>query len=500
MYHRKDIVEALIPVLEEEYVRDNALAARELNGTTSTCARPHYHANGDRVVGDPAPGTPTGSNPWFDANGFHRDHFAGREYVVNPASNLPDMDHERVFGSWGGDRTRGFQHPLGLPDGIRLACRIWGVLGYERGRNNTGAYAYFPLPSLCAEGTFIAPPPELGWLPRQFQSEQRLDKLGRHCPVAANYLRRMLLSTRDPFLGHDEVLEKVYRALPLNKDEFGIFLNAAAASIRKRPWKIPLENGPDMRPSEWDAAVAELDTALKELDGLSRHGESAEGASAAEYAKWTLFNGLRVNHWAFLTGNLDDTLLCNIIDGEKVVARAGRTDADEEFILRSFKDPDSGVELGGLFQAGIAAPPTYEVFKAPRGRTDYHTMIEGPFVEYIERVLVQRNGQWEEINGAFLPANALKVFKSTMPNTRTEGSWAERMAARIKDDPMSLFEHCLERGWMMAAGRMLDRRTVVLSLNKVEELRGRYLGQRRSDVDKLLSGHLRQAQSMPTRD
>lgn len=499
MYSRKDIVEALIPILEEEYVRDNALAARELSAATSTCSRPLYYANGDRVIGDPEPGQPVGSNAYFDAHGFHRDHFAGREYVVNPASNLPDMDHERVFGSYGTDRVLGFQHPEGLPDGIRLACRIWGVLGFERGRNNTGAYAYFPLPSLCAEGTFIVPPAELGWLPRQFQSEQRLDKLARFCPKAAAYLRRMLLSTTDPFLGHDAILAKVHRQEGLDKQEFELFLRAAAASIRKRPWKIPLEDGPTMLPGAWDAAVAELDAVLKELDHVSQQGADAPGSSAAEYAKWTLFNGLRVNHWAFLTGNLDDTLLCNIIDGEEIVALAGRVDGHDEFILRSFKDPDTGVELGGLFQAGVAAPPTYEVFRAPRGRTDYHTRIEGPFVEYIERVLMQRNGEWQEMNGAFLPANALKVFKSTMPNTRTEGSWADRMEQHLNEDPMGLFEHCLERGWMLSAARMLQRKTIALSLNKVEELRSRYQGKRRSDVERLLVDLLREAQSMPMR-
>jgi Domain of unknown function (DUF1338) len=500
MFTRADIVEALIPILEEEYTRDNALAARELDPYTTTCSRPLYYDNGERVVGDPDPARPIGSNPHFDKNGFHRDHFAGREYVVHPSTKPTTVtDNERVFGTYTSDRSHGFQHPEGLPDGIRLACRIWGVLGFERGTNNTGAYSYFDLSSLFAEGTYIRPSAEFAWLPRQFQSEQRLDKLAEHCPKAAAYLRTMLLSTKDPFLGQEILLAKVSHDEPLTEPEFTAFLQAAAASIKKRPWTIPLENGPDMTHAEWDKAVSELDGALRELDSVARQGASSPGSSAAEYAKWTLFNGLRVNHWAFLTGNLDDTLLCNIIDGERVVARAGRVDAADEFLMSSFLDPENGVELGGLFQAGIAAPKTYEVFRAPAGRTNYYAEIEGPFVEYIERVLVQESGAWKELNKAFLPANALQVFKSTMPNTREAGSWAEKQALKLKENPMNLFHEALERGWMIAAARMLDKQLIVLSLNTVEAIRAKYAGTNRSDISRLLSTHLMNAQSMPMR-
>ncbi|MFZ1666762.1 MAG: hypothetical protein WAU08_15250 [Flavobacteriales bacterium] len=499
MYTRTDIVNALIPILEEEYTRDNALAARELDPARTTCVRPLYYGNGERVIGAIDPERPVGSNPHFDKSGFHRDHFAGREYVVSLASNLPDMDHERVFGTIGSDRRLGFQHSEGLPDGIRLACRIWGALGFERGTNNLGHNSYFALPTLCAEGTYIRPPAELGWLPRQFQSEQRLDKLARFCPKAAAYLRRMLLSTKDPFLGHEDVLAKVSRNEDLTDAEFAVFIRAASDSIKKRPWKIPLEDGPNMTQDAWDAAVAELDEALKEMQAMAQRGADEPGASAAEYAKWTLFNGLRVNHWAFLTGNLDDTLLCNIIDGEKVVARAGRVDGADEFLLTSFRDPQTGIELGGLFQAGIAAPVTYEIFTAPKGRSNYYVQIEGPFVEYIERVLVQKSGEWKEINEAFLPANALKVFKSTMPNTRESGTWADKMTAQLNEDPLALFHVCLERGWMLSAARLLDKHRVTLSLNDVEAVRAKYHGTQRTDVDELMAKHLGHAQSMPMR-
>ncbi|MGB5070257.1 MAG: hypothetical protein WBO28_04825, partial [Flavobacteriales bacterium] len=200
-----------------------------------------------------------------------------------------------------------------------------------------------------------------------------------------------------------------------------------------------------------------------------------------------------------LTGNLDDTLLCNIIDGEKVVARAGRVDGADEFLLTSFRDPQTGIELGGLFQAGIAAPVTYEIFTAPKGRSNYYVQIEGPFVEYIERVLVQKSGEWKEINEAFLPANALKVFKSTMPNTRESGTWADKMTAQLNEDPLALFHVCLERGWMLSAARLLDKHRVTLSLNDVEAVRAKYHGTQRTDVDELMAKHLGHAQSMPMR-
>ena len=33
------------------------------------------------------------------------------------------------------------------------------------------------------------------------------------------------------------------------------------------------------------------------------------------------------------------------------------------------------------------------------------------FVEYIERTIVKRNGEWVRLNDAFLPGNAMQVFQ-----------------------------------------------------------------------------------------
>ena len=85
----------------------------------------------------------------------------------------------------------------------------------------------------------------------------------------------MLLSTKDPFLGHDDVLSKVSHNDDLNEQEFAVFIRAASDSIKKRPWKIPLEDGPQMTHAEWDTAVAELDEALNELHAMAQRGADA---------------------------------------------------------------------------------------------------------------------------------------------------------------------------------------------------------------------------------
>ncbi|MEM6781115.1 MAG: hypothetical protein AAF569_04575 [Pseudomonadota bacterium] len=427
--------------LKVEYYDLSELAREEWDPAKASHSVPHYTRDGDRVVGDAQEGEYIDSV--YLQNGARDDHYAVRTYIMDTPTmgaqlndgTFPDQD------VWGEIQSNG-----SLPQGIPLVGRIMGVLGYRRGENNLGE-TYFSLNSptgertknMFADAVHLDPPEDAPELPKQFVSQIHIADLKTTHPKLAAYITDMMLAAPDPLEGLEPIMEKLAHDDEVSEDEAHKFLESAAKSIKERPWKIPLENAlsENWDIAKWEEECDRLNDVLAEHDG--------DPTEASQYAVWTIFNGLRVNHEAFLTGNIWDTMLCHIIDGRKVIDPAGT----EKTLL----DPDTGMELGGLLQAAVAAIPRTFSFDGPEGRR-YDFNGEGPFVEYIERTMIKPNGHWERLNDAFLPGNAKQVFQSTMPKTRGAQSWAEEMKQEFESDPSALLQKCKERGWMKAAERL----------------------------------------------
>lgn len=421
--------------LKVEYYELSALAREEWALKKASHSLPRYNEDGDRVSGG-------FEDEVYKQNGARDDHYAVRTYMLDTPSmgaqlvdkKLPD---EAVFGCIASKGA--------LPQGIPLVGRIMGALGYRRGRNNLGE-TYFDLNSpngdaqkdMFADAVHFDPPLDAPELPKQFVSQIHISDLKKTHPLLASYIEEMMRAAPDPLQGLESVLEKLWRDEDIGEGEAQRFLEAAAQSIKERPWKIPLERAlqENWSAAKWDEETASLDAVLREHD--------MNPTEASQYAVWTIFNGLRVNHEAFLTGNIWDTMLCHIIDGRKTIDPAGTE--------KSLIGPD-GTELGGLLQAAVAAIPRVFSFEGPEGkRYDFHG--EGPFVEYIERTVIQKNGEWVRLNDAFLPGNAKQVFQSTMPKTRGTQSWSAEMKEKFERDPQALLQECRDKGWAKAAARL----------------------------------------------
>ena len=431
--------------LKVEYYSLADLARDEWLPEKATHSLPRYYPDGERVVGEPQ--GEFFEDATYKTQGARDEHYAVRTYIYDTATmgcqlidgKFPD---EAVFGEVESDGV--------LPQGIPLVGRIMGALGYRRGVNNLGQ-TYFNLNSatgdaaknMFADAIHFDPPIDAPELPKQFVSQIHIQDLRGTHPKLADYIEAMMRAAPDPLQGLEDVMRKLDAGEKVSEAEAEKFLQAAARSIKERPWKIPLENALDEGWDEvrWDAEVAKLEAALA--------GHDASPTEASQYAVWTIFNGLRVNHQAFLTGNIWDTMLCHIISGRKVIDPAGT----EKSLVTEHA---GGVELGGLIQAAVAAIPRDFAFQGPVGRS-FTYQGEGPFVEYIERTMVRGEGGWQRVNDAFLPSNAKQVFQSTMPKTRAAQSWAEEMLAKLRSEPQELLRECEAKGWLKAAAKLRER-------------------------------------------
>jgi hypothetical protein len=104
-------------------------------------------------------------------------------------------------------------------------------------------------------------------------------------------------------------------------------------------------------------------------------------------------------------------------------------------------------------QAAVNAISRTFAFEGPGGKI-FEFNGEGPFVEYIERTMIQRRGEWIRLNDAFLPGNAKQVFQSTMPKTRGTQSWAGGMREKLNSDPAALRAECEANGWIKSLARL----------------------------------------------
>lgn len=425
--------------LKDEYYGLSQLARDEWDPEKASHSLPRYTVEGDRVPhGDAA-----FEDEVYKKHGARDEHYAVRTYILD----TPTMGAQAVDGKFPDSGVFGQIESDGtLPQGIPLVGRIMGVLGYRRGTNNLGE-TYFTLNSpvgdrkkdMFADAVHFEPPAQAPELPKQFVSQIHIQDLRRTHPKLADYIEDFMRAAPDPMRGLEDIMRRLERDEEVSGDEADQFLEAAAESIKERPWTIPLERAvpENWSMDKWDEEVARLNAVLAEHD--------ADPTEASQYAVWTIFNGLRVNHQAFLTGNIWDTMLALVIDGHKVIDPAGTE--------KSLLDPETGMELGGLLQAAVAAIPRNFSFDGPDGRR-YDFAGEGPFVEYIERTMVEQDGQWRRINDAFLPGNAKQVFQSTMPKTRAAQSWAEEMKNKVDTDPEALLAECRENGWIKSAQRL----------------------------------------------
>lgn len=425
--------------LKVEYYQLSALAREEWKPEKASHSLPRYAKNGDRVP----EGTAEYEDSVYAALQARDDHYAVRTYILD----TPTMGAQLVDGEFPDEAALGKIKSDGkLPQGIPLVGRIMKVLGYTRGTNNLGK-TYFQLNSpvgdpkkdMFADAVHFNPPADAPELPKQFVSQIHIQDLRRTHPKLADYIEDFMRAAPDPMAGVEYIMRKLNKDEGVTEEEADLFLRAAAKSIKERPWKIPLENAlkENWSDKKWDDEVVRLEEALGEHE--------ASPTEASQYAVWTIFNGLRVNHEAFLTGNIWDTMLCHIIEGHKVIDPAGTE--------KSVLDPDTGMELGGLMQAAVAAIPRAFKFSGPDGRSfTFHG--EGPFVEYIERTMVFEDGEWKRLNDAFLPGNAKQVFQSTMPKTRGTQSWAEEMRQKFETDKKALLAECKEKGWIKSAARL----------------------------------------------
>lgn len=423
--------------LKVEYYELSELACDEWKKTKASHSLPRYLANGDRVVGETS--EEVFEDETYQQNGARDDHYAVRTYMLDTeqmgaqlvGGKIPD---EAVFGE--------IKSTGSLPHGIPLVGRIMGVLGYKRGTNNLGE-TYFSLNStsgdrvknMFADAIHFDPPEDAPELPKQFVSQIHLSDLKETHPKLAHYIEEMMRAAPDPMQGLEDIMRSISNEEDISEENTLRFLESSAKCIKERPWKLPLEHADA---DNWDAEVARLKSVLNEHEN--------DPTEASQYAVWTIFNGLRVNHEAFLTGNIWDTMLCHIIDGRKVIDPAGTE--------KSHIADGGGVEFGGLLQAAVSAISREFKFVGPNGKS-YTFKGEGPFVEYIERTMIKKDGQWQRINDAFLPTNAKQVFQSTMPKTRQAQSWADEMKLKFESSPKDLFAECQEKGWLKSAERLL---------------------------------------------
>lgn len=427
--------------LKVEYYDLSELAQDEWDPAKASHSVPQYTPDGDRIPGKAGPNDFV-DDVYMTANA-RDDHYAVRTYILD----TPTMGAQLVDGKFPDECAFGHIQSNGsLPQGIPLVGRIMSALGYRRGTNNLGE-TYFSLNSptgdrkknMFADAVHLDPPIDAPELPKQFVSQIHIKDLRGTHPKLADYIKAFMRAAPDPLEGLEDILHKLHADEDISEDEAEKFLEAAALSIKERPWKIPLENAVEEGWSEdkWNAEVARIEEVLAEHE--------ADPTEASQYAVWTIFNGLRVNHEAFLTGNIWDTMLCHVIDGRKVIDPAGTE--------KSLLDPETGMELGGLMQAAVAAISRSFDFKGPNGKI-WSFAGEGPFVEYIERTTYLKDGTWTRLNDAFLPGNAKQVFQSTMPKTRGAQSWAEEMRQKFADDPKALLTECNEKGWVKSAQRL----------------------------------------------
>ena len=121
-------------------------------------------------------------------------------------------------------------------------------------------------------------------------------------------------NSQDYYLLNNEAIQEAIDALATKRRKNAFIYHPNHEEILKKfTKKIPLEVAND---ENWNEEIVRLGEVVAEHE--------ADPTEASQYAVWTIFNGLRVNHEAFLTGNIWDTMLALIIDGHKVIDPASR--------------------------------------------------------------------------------------------------------------------------------------------------------------------------------
>jgi hypothetical protein len=427
---RSDIAKTLwYDFMQADYYQSTPLAQEEYDLKNASHSAPFYDSNSQRM-------SITHQNNCYQddvykKNGYRDDHFALRCFIVN-TKGVGSQLQEGIFldsAVWGN-----IKEDYIFTKGIILFGRIMNALGYKRGKTNIGN-AYYNLAhhntdiqkTLYADAVHLEAPDDAIELPRQFISQLHIENLKFTHPKLAAYIIDLMFQTKDPFADKFELLEKLHTDHALTEDETEIFLKAAYSFFKTRAWIFPFENAKNF--DEWQNALNDFKAVLEEHENLA--------TESSQYALWTLLNGTCINHIAYLTGNIWDTMLYHILKGRKIIDPIGQENSHISDI--------NSEELGGLLQASVIADKKKFIFKSEFGQFEYEG--QGAFVEYIERPVVFKNNQWHRINDAFLPSNAKQIFQSTMDKTRNTQSWSVQMQDLYINNLDYLYTMCKEKNW-----------------------------------------------------
>ena len=270
---------------------------------------------------------------------------------------------------------RSFYCPMGeIPQGIASIERIFGVLGWKRGRDKDGKEYNYDFPNMHVRAIHLEYPEDRPDLPKMFVSELIVDQLD---PADGDKIKADLADCKDPLTAEDrDWLQRLSKGETIPQAR-GMELVARAYKALHRPWLPPHRS-----------------TVL-------------QTNQRNQYAPWTLLNGT-MNHIAYLTNDVAATAeghknvgreLLPKIQGSKEVGLLQTSVRSPMFDFEVTEDEEGNKVEAGVFD--------FEVREADGsiGRIRW----TGPFAELIERPLNPDGTRYE----AFLADNAAHIFAAT---------------------------------------------------------------------------------------
>ncbi len=287
------------------------------------------------------------SDPIMSENGIREDHIAFRS-----------------FNCYTGE----------IPSGIESIERIFGSLGWTRGKDKNGNDYRYDIPHMHVVAIHLEFPEDRPDLPKMFVSQVNVDELEEQ---DAQMIKDDLGNTQDPLTEEDrEWLDKLKAGSTIPSDRAQELIDHCVKAL-DRPWQPP------------------------------RRSTVLQTDQRSQYVPWTLLNG-GLNHIAYLTSDIEAT------------ARAHQ-DAGRELLPKI-----QGSKEKGLLQTSVRSPIfEFEVTEEGEVKAEGEGLLEfevredsgdigtirwtGPFAELIERPLAEDGTRREN----FLASNAAHIFAAT---------------------------------------------------------------------------------------
>lgn len=270
---------------------------------------------------------------------------------------------------------RAFACPTGdIPSGIASIERIFGPLGWSRGKNEEGQEYSYDFPNMHLNAIHLEYPVDRPDLPKMFISELLVDELE---PDDAAKIKADLADTVDPL------------------------------TVEDKQWLQRLKNGEQIDEKTAEGLVERAYKALARPWQPPHRSTVLQTNERSQYAAWTLLNGT-MNHTAYLTEDINTTAqghkdagreLLPSIQGSKEKGLLQTSVRSPMFEFAVTEDDD-----GSLVEAGVFDFPVRE----DDGRIG-SIRWTGPFAEIIERPLGADGKRYE----AFLADNAAHIFAAT---------------------------------------------------------------------------------------